>query len=165
MKFELDMRYQSVDCMAISEHCLVFPNDGVMSTKIVVSPIQGMDKFADQHGTYTKLLLEDGSYGEGVCVREYSLSFFSGWARRRVVRSVSHFACQEGYLVASLTASSQLLPFTCLQRRCCSFFCYESLCCQTKTAETDWLWRNHAVAGFENNIRRRQGDHLGVTLL
>ena len=47
MKFELDMRYQSVDCMAISEHCLVFPNDGAHEhSMIVVSPIQEWsDKF------------------------------------------------------------------------------------------------------------------------
>jgi hypothetical protein len=97
MKFELDMRYQSVDCMAISEHCLVFPN--MVPCQIVVSPIQGMDKFCRSAcSTYTKLLLEDGSYGEGVlCPRVFVVSSVAGG---RVVRSVSHFACQEGYLLS-----------------------------------------------------------------
>jgi hypothetical protein len=60
MKFELDMRYQSVDCMAISEHCLVFPNDGALA-RLSSVPFRNEDKFCRSAcSTYTKPLLEDG---------------------------------------------------------------------------------------------------------
>jgi hypothetical protein len=114
---------------------------------------------ADQHSTYTKLLLE-GSYGEGV--QSASIRCLSSVAGQKKSSTLCKSFRLSGRLshgkLASYSSSFHLLAETLL-------FFVTRVCCQTKTAETDWLWRNHAVAGFENNIRRRQGDYLGVTLL
>jgi hypothetical protein len=94
-------------------------------------------------------------------VKEFSprvfVVFLQWLGRRRVVRSVSHFACQEGYLTASWQATS--LSLAC---RDVVVLCYESLLpnqdCRDRLAVAEsccsWLREQHKKA-----TRRLLGRH------
>jgi hypothetical protein len=99
----------------------------------------------------------------GATVKEspqYSLSFFSGWARRRVVRSVSHFACQEGYLVelVSRQAHSCFLSLAC--RDVAVVLLLRESAAKPRL-QRPTVWRNHAVAGFREQHKKATRRLLG----